>query len=264
MAIPDTGPCKNWSPDPACYERPANVSDETEAFALQVATEVLWNRTGRQYGLCSFKLRPCRKDCLPPQPWIPEIGGQVWRWPFPALIGGAWFNLSCSSCRDECSCTRLSSITLPYPVAQVTEVKIDGVVLNPDLYRVDEWRYLIRLGGPEWPLCNDLTLEDTQPGTWSVTADYGTMVPSLGSLAVAELATEIMKACAKDKGCQLSPRVQQVVRQGVTKTFVNAQFDEGLIGLYFCDLFIETVNPSRSAPAAIYDIDGSQPRRVGT
>lgn len=232
-----------------------------EAYALQVATEILWERSGRQFGLCTFKLRPCKEDCLPPGPLIPQTNMTGWQWPFPAKISGGWVNIACS-CRGDCSCTRIHQVRLPYPIADIVEVKVDGAVLPADSYRVDDYRHLVRLDGEPWPRCNDLTLADTEVGTWSVDASYGTVVPSSGSLAVGELATEIMRACL-DLDCRLNPQVTQVTRQGTQSQVLNQAFGKNL-GLRFSDMFISTVNPGRSRLAAVYDIDGASPRRVGT
>ena len=147
--------------------------------------------------------------------------------PAPALVGGKWFNIACGACSSGCSCSSVSEVVLPYPVASIEAVRVDGVVLDPSAYRVDDWRLLVRLDGGEWPRCNDLNLADTEEGTWSVTAQYGTEVPRLGQLAAGQLATQIAKACAGVSGCLLpSTTVRQVQRQGVTKTF----FDDTAFG----------------------------------
>jgi hypothetical protein len=170
-------------------------------------------------------------------------------------------------CSGDCSCTRLEQVELPYPVADVTQVKVDGVILDPSAYRVDEWRYLVRLDGGLWPRCNDLNLPDTELDTWSVTARYGTEVPELGKIAVGELATQIVRRCMGASGCTIpASTVRSINRQGVTKVFFDAAtaFKNGAVGLYWSDLFINTVNPTHTGLASIYDIDGQRPRRIDT
>lgn len=264
------GPCAPWPYE--CADFPADADQALIDFAVMAATEALWTRTKRRFGLCSMTLRPCRRDCFPAWPWIPQngwynVGGMTWPWPAPALIGGQWFNIACGSCSNGCSCSRISEVVLPYPVANVTQVKIDGVVLDPSAYRVDDWRLLVRLDGADWPRCNDLNLDDNQIGTWSVTAQYGTEVPELGKLAVGELATEIVRGCVGSSGCKLPGGVvRSVTRQGVQKVFFDAQtaFANGTIGLTKSDLFIATFNPTHTGIASIYDIDGPRQRRVNT
>jgi hypothetical protein len=264
------GPCEPWPVE--CPDFPDGASAELIESATMAATEALWIRTKRRFGFCAMTLRPCRRECFPAWPWIPSrgwynVGGYTWPWPAPALVGGKWINIACGSCGDSCSCSRVSEVQLPYPVANVTQVKIDGVVLDPSAYRVDDWRLLVRLDGEDWPRCNDLNLDDNQVGTWSVTAAYGQEVPHLGQLAAGELASEVARACVNAKGCRLpASTVQSVTRQGVTKVFfdANSAFKGGMIGLKWSDLFIKTFNPTGTDIASIYDIDGPRTRRVGT
>lgn len=261
-----TGPCASWPT--LCTNYPDEATPEQITTAEAVATEVLWARTKRQYGLCTLTLRPCRKDCFPAWPWIPatgwfDVSGMSWPFPAPALVGGQWFNIACGSCSSGCSCSRLSEVKLPYPVSSIVEVKVDGQLLPSSAYRVDDFHLLVRLDGGEWPRCNDLNLDDDQEGTWSVTAQYGMDVPELGKLAAGELATEIVKRCVGANDCLLpASTVRQVSRQGVTKVFFDA--GDGRIGLRFSDMFIETVNPSHTGVASIFDIDGQPARRTGT
>lgn len=270
MTAITAAPCDPWPY--ICDDFPEEASQEQIDAAVAAATEALWPRTKSRFGLCSMKLRPCKRECFPSWPWIPargwyNVGGLSWPWPQPALIGGKWFNITCGGCGDNCSCTQLEEVELPYPVADVTEVKVDGVVLPPSAYRVDEWRLLVRIDGGEWPRCNDLNLDDTHLDTWSVTARYGTEVPELGKLAVGELASQIVKACIDDDDCAIpASTVTSISRQGVTKTFFDASaaFANGLIGLRWCDLFIKTFNPTGTGLATIFDIDGPRQRRVDT
>jgi len=269
MTALDTGPCERWPV--LCADYPVEATPEQIEEAEWVATEYLWMRSKQQYGLCSVTLRPCRKECFPAWPWIPssgwyDVSGLSWPFPAPALVGGQWFNIACGSCSSGCSCTSISEVQLPYPVANVTEVKVDGAVLPPSAYRVDDWRLLVRLDGQDWPRCNDLNLADTEADTWSVTAQYGTRVPHGGQLAAGQLATEIAKRCAGASGCLLpATTVQRVQRQGVTKVFFDDRaFAGGRTGLLYVDMFLSNVNPSNTGVATIFDIDGERARRVGT
>ena len=265
-----SGPCEAW--ELSCAEFPEGTTPELEAVAAMAATEALWMRTKQQFGLCAVTLRPCRKECFPAWPWVPvqgwsDLTGASWPWPQPALVGGNWINIACGSCFSECSCSHVSEVRLPYPVNSIVEVKVDGVVLPSSSYRVDNFNLLVRVDGQEWPRCNDLNLDDTEPGTWSVTARYGDDVPQLGKLAAGQLAVEIAKRCVGAGGCVLPVgTVQQVSRQGVTKVFFDSDqaFAKGMMGLYWTDLFVTTYNPSGTGTANIFDIDGPKPRRVGT
>lgn len=266
----NVGPCEPWPY--ICDDFPAKPTSEEQIIidsAVMAATEALWHRTKRQFGLCELTLRPCRRECWSGSTWA--LWGPLWQnatgwsWPFPALVGGQWINVACGACGDHCSCSTVKEIVLPYPVANIVKVVIDGVVLPSSAYRVDNHRLLVRVDGGDWPRCNDLSREDTEEGTWSVTAQYGHAVPHLAQLAVGQLASAIFKACTGAANCPLpAATVRQITRQGVTKVFFDAEsaFAKGKIGLYYPDLFIHTYNPSATGITSIYNIDG--PRRRTT
>lgn len=262
MAILDAGPCSAWDPV-NCGPWPDELESVRE-YALMAATEVLWERTKRRFGLCEITLRPCRRTCAPyaALSWLPTWGGSNgdWGWPYPALLGGRWYNLGCGFCENECSCAVLYQIELPTPVAEIVEIKIDGSVLSSSSYRVDNWRWLVRLDGQNWPLCQDLNKADTEVDTWSVTATYGEAVPMLGMFAVNELGLEVAKTCIGQSCGNPSSVTKQVVRQGVTKIFMGAS--KGQTGLFFTDRFINTYNPTNSGVATIYNIDSPKMRRL--
>lgn len=261
------GACQSWTPTWVC-----DVSCESPVVTAEVvaaATDVVWALSGRQFGLCEVTLRPCRQDCTSfPWPgdslsWLPWPGTQ---WVSPALIAGQWFNVICGRCVSGCSCSSLSEILLPAPVHRIIEVKVDGSPLVTGAYRLDDARRLVRTDGSEWPTCNDLNLTDNQPGTWSVTAEYGRDVPELGRMAVGELACQLLRA-RNGEDCLLPANVTQLVRQGVTIQMPNVTelLRDNMTSLYLVNLFITTYNPNRlRRRSSVYGIDGTPPRRVGT
>lgn len=271
LAVPSpTGVCAPW--DALCVDFPEDPTPEEQELidsALLAATEVLWNRTKRVFGLCPATFRPCHDECGTRWPIYmlrPWQDATNWSWPFPALVGGQWINIACGSCDNGCSCGHPpSTLQLPFPLHDVIEVKIDGEVLDPSAYVVYNRRDLVRTDGGRWPRCNDLGSPDTEPGTWSVTANYGTPVPELGKQAVGQLASQLYKACTGGAGCLVPMNtIRQITRQGVQKVFfdANAAFTNGLTGLYFPDLFITTYNPTRTGVASIYRIDGPRRQQV--
>lgn len=269
------GPCTPWTPT---WPRGdcGSILLETDAMAVtgvavQAASEILYHLTAQRFGLCEVKLRPCRQSCWPSFPWSSwwQWGGTGGSYPQPYWWNGTWYNLACGSCPDNsCSCVALDETILPGPVNSIVEVKLDGVTLEEGVdYRVDDYRKLVRLpGGTLWPFCQDMNLEDTEDGTWSVTASYGEPVPAMGSLAVGELALEIVKylLCME---CQLPQGVVDISRQGISMTITNIAdlFKTGFINLRMCDLFIKVANPNGlKARVAIYDLDGPDFRATGT
>lgn len=258
------GPCSPWPVRWTC-----DVSTESPivtAQAVQVATEVVWAMSGRQFGLCEVTLRPCRRACGDDY-WSPnfdEFGGTAFV--RPALIGGQWFNLTCGSCTGGCSCSSIFEVKLPAPVHSVVEVRVDGSPLVTGAYRLDDNRLLVRTDGADWPRCNDLNLDDTEVGTWSVTAEFGQPVPEGGAWAVGELACEIISAI-NGNDCRLPRQVTQLARQGVTITFpsLTELFASRQTGLYLVDLFTATWNPNRlNRRSGVYSVDGALSRRAGS
>lgn len=242
-------------------------------IAVQAATEVLYALSGRQFGVCQLTVRPCRRECSGDGWGYGGFGGwwEWGQWPRPLFYQGTWYNIMCGNCGNgggrSCSCQYVSEVWLPSPVSSVAQVKVDGVILDPSAYRVDDWRLLVRTDGHIWPICQDLTKSDSATGTWSVTVNFGQDVPVLGQVAVGELACQITKLILGDKSCMLPKPVQQLVRQGVTLNFLdpNEVFANGRIGLYIGDLFITTTNPHGLAERSqVYDVDNARWRVTGT
>lgn len=130
---PDTSCCDALQVDPVA---------EPERFAaiervLRISVSILHGLTGRQFGLCPVTVRPCRTGCsqkVPP--------GAAWM--TPDIVDGKWLNVACGSCTDGCSCEAMCEFPLPGRVEQIVEVTVDGVVQDPDTYRVDNHRFLVR------------------------------------------------------------------------------------------------------------------------
>lgn len=260
-----TGLCDSWEPTFTCA-LPVGAYAVTGS-ATTMAAEVLFALSGRRFSLCEMTIRPCRRDCFD-SGWAT---GGWWEWgsyPRPALIRGQWYNIACGGCGGDCSCSSVSEVVLPGPVYDVVEVKVDGEILTEGTdYRLDNDRLLVRLGGEQWPTCNDLNLADTEVGTWSVTFRNGEPLTTLGQAAVGVLATEFTKLLLCDDSCQLPKPVQSISRQGVNITFLdpNEMFADRRTGLYLPDLFISTYNPHGLVRRAkVYDVDAPFPRRTNT
>jgi hypothetical protein len=154
----------------------------------------------------------------------------------------------------------LSEVNLPGPVASVVQVTVDGAVLVQGVdYRLDNYRTLVRLGGAQWPFCNNLTVPVSGTGAWTVTAVYGEPLPTLGKLAMGELVNEIAKdfACGD---CSLPLGVTELTRQGMSMTLESAEeLSQGdLYNLKYVRRFIHVYNPHRlQATAYMPDLDGS-------
>ena len=216
-----------------------SLRDAVEAAAV----EYVWRWSGRGYGTCEVTVRPCRRDCHPSTYSLAVDGA-----PFhPVLIGGDWWNVTCGVCGSSCSCTSLSEVVLPGPVASVSEVLIDGAALDPSAYRVDNWTRLVRVDGGSWPVCQNLSAAADQPDTFEVTYLHGQPVPKAGQLAAGTLACELAKAVCGDDSCALSGRVQEVTREGVTMILMPPDIEKGETGLWIVDSFIRSQRAPRNA-----------------
>ena len=263
----DFGPCSPWPVYFTCDV--SAYSPAATGQAVQLATDLLWGLSGRQFGTCTVTTRPCREECAGEGPF----GGALYPW-LPtssvAQIGwdtSWWFEAGCGSCDfGSCSCNRISQIRLPSPVNQVVQVKVDGSPLVTGAYRLDNNRLLLRTDGQMWPRCNDLNLDDTHSGTWSVTASYGEDVPQSGQVAMGQLTCEILKAM-NGQDCQLPANVTQLIRQGVTITMpsIGELLDNHRTGLYLVDLFLQAVNPNKLVQRSrVYSPDRPPVRRAGS
>ena len=255
---PDSG-C-SW---PVLYTCDVSDDSDVQEWTEQMAIEIMWAASGRQFGLCTKTYRPCTVGCEA-QPMINEwslIGVKPWlRWD---VWPGSDFAIIGCGCRDTCSCGVIEAFELWHkPVRAVHEVTIDGEVLDEDAYRLSKNR-LIRTDGDSWPVCQDWTVDADQPGAWTVKYTYGRPVPFGGRVCAGILAAELGKAVCGDETCELPRRVQTVTRAGVTVGFVDPmQFlDQGKTGLYEVDLWLASVNPNRLArKARVYRVD--DPRRL--
>lgn len=253
----DVFPC-DWPVDYCSSDgelpSPLSNMDATKVQRFErMAIDFLWNWTGQRYGTCQVAYRPCRELCPP------GSRSQV----FPALVGGQWYNIACGACGDSCGCTYTPTLRLPDVVLSVDEVLIDGAVLDPSNYRLDANRFLRRLDGNLWPICQDLREDTTQPGTWEITWTAGRTVPTGGQIAAGVLAVELAKAACNDTTCALPKRIQSITRQGIAIVMDDFKdLDHGGTGIWLIDSWISSVMKA-PAPSRVYspDVRRSSPVR---
>jgi hypothetical protein len=247
----------------------ASMKDTEVELVTSMATAYLWNWTDRRYGLCEITLRPCQADCdgraptffgRGPYPGLPGGGGGApWT---PALVGGSWYNIACGTCGATCTCANgPESLALPGPVADVVEVLVDGAVVDPALYEVQNSRYLVRLDGSSWPRCQDMLAPTSEVGTFSVTYNRGVEVPAGGQIAAGVLALELAKAWCKDNTCALPQRIQSITRQGVTIAMIDSfeDVEKGHTGIWIIDAWVVSVTKPRVG-GTVHSVDLRGPR----
>ena len=253
---PDTSCCAALEPDNPSPAQAAQIER-----TLHVATEIIWRLSGKQFGACPVTVRPCRQKCAA----TPSYGywsGMQW---MPVLDGGVWFNQNCSKCKPSgCSCGQLDEVDLPGPAIEIVRVKLDGIQLPADKYRVDNFRKLVALDPAfPWPTCQPLNLPDTEDGTFSVTYRRGQAVPIGGTWAAGLLACQLLKACNEPGECVLPSKAQRIARQGVTVelTPVLVKAGDFATNIPEVDLWLTSVNPYKSkAPSRVYSVDRPAPR----
>lgn len=239
-------PVTPWCED-CCSEKLNEQPEEFRSMLYDMAATFLFNATGRQFGGCPVTYRPCAKscDCCADGAWNMSYPAKRW--------DGAWVNIDCNRCRDNCECTEVSEVIIP-DTDQVVDVRIDGIDYDPlDTVAVYDRRRIVRTDGGQWPRCQDLTVEDG-PGTWHITVLRGRPVPAGGDWMAALLACEMGKSCLDQSDCRLPRRTQTITRQGVTMGFQDAFENLGQMrtGLWEVDAWIESaVTSAHVRPAVI-------------
>jgi hypothetical protein len=215
-----------------------------------MATEFLWRWTGQRFGQCEATIRPCRQDCTAGLSTYhggmtggtsSSHNGNPWH---PTLIGGSWFNIGCGGCGDNCGCSSGRALRFDKPVSGIASIEIDGVVIDPTTYRVDNNVLLVREDGQQWPFCQNMSHALGEPDTWAITLLTGEPVPVGGQIAAGKLACEFAKAACGAKGCELPSRVQSITRQGVSVSLLVQTFDDmdkGRTGIWLVDSWVASV-----------------------
>ncbi len=242
------GPCSAWgdiNQIAACCDIDTTGIDPFVLIAMltsamTASSEVLYLASGKQFaGACQRTVRPCdpSNSCM--------CGVQVLsRGHLVGWTGDCWGDLGCG-------CSAVSEVKLAGSVRSITEVLIDGIVVDPDTYFVRNQRWLVRKDGARWPWCQAMDADDDAEGAFAVTYVYGKTPPEMGQRAALQLACEIYKSCTGAE-CALPTGVTRITRQGVTIERAFMQRDaQGVwrTGMAQVDMFLNTLNP-RGIPRA--------------
>lgn len=245
------GPCSDWVTLGSVQADPratlSNGDPIPEALLIEgisVASEVLWSLSAQQFsGVCSDTVRPVRRYYD-----ADDLG--LWWWGVYRWRGGRYI---CSRPPERATgCGALSEITLgAYPLREILQVRIDGAVVDPTTYRVDDHRWLVRISpdGFGWPCCQQLQNDPmTDLDTFSVAFTYGQAPPDGGQAACRLLAIELAKSASGDE-CNLPDRVTNITQQGMSFVLLDRMpfLDTGRTGIYSIDLWLSSVNPNSLA-----------------
>lgn len=234
----------DWSSAPEIQSAttPEEVAnrERAEDFA-QRTIELL---TGRQIGGCEVVARPLLLNRTNLPTWNPAT---LYDTPSygPYLSNGVWYN-SCSDCVGQtCRCLSPKSIRLGGHPSRIVEVKINGAILDPSSYKLQDGK-LFRIDGESWPARQDLRLPDSQDGTFSVTYIDGIELDANGRWCAGILAKEFYNSWQDDDQiCRLPSSVISINRQGLAIELGKDLFPGGLTGIREVDLWIATWNPYR-------------------
>jgi hypothetical protein len=157
-------------------------------------------------------------------------------------------------CSDGCGCGPVDYVELTAPVGRIDEVKIDGVVLDPTTYHVEDGNKLVRLDKLGWPPCGGKEFTVTYLNSYPVD-DLGQFIGGL-------LADEFLKAMTSKK-CRLPSSVTNVTRQGLSFEVTRGMFTDGATGVPEVDAYVLQWNPHglRTKPG-VYSIDRPAQRQV--
>lgn len=236
-------------------------NDELIEEAIEIASNILYMASGRQFaGTCTEIVRPCVDcACADWDSWYLDTG--------VAGFTGSFFGRGCSCC------TNYKRIDLGYwPVTDVTEVNIEGTIIDPDLYHVESFRYLVATPVEEndwlplvWPTCQRMDRPVGAPLTFAVTIEHGQPIPPAGVRAASKLACEWVALCT-GQPCSLPDGIKGIQRQGVSFDLEDPTTlrQLGLFGIREVDIFLTVYNPGKlQSPAFAWspDLDVERSRR---
>lgn len=296
---PRTGPCSPWSSGAAVAALPwvkaaagkaISAGSLTEAQvqlicseAAAAASQILYEISGRMFtGECGpVTIRPVARPAdADTRGWPAALSPLGW---FSAYGFGSGYGMSVPGVVAHYGSSDPPTIRLPWPVTQITQVLIDGVLI-PGPYdpqtQTGEWelrdyRDLVRIRPNAgftptqrwgWPTSQIMDLPDSQQGTFSVTFTFGSDPPASGQIAARKLA-EYLALPQLGDSTRYPQRVTQISRQGVS-TQVASVIDvlaKKSLGIYEVDAFLLASNPNRNQRQAIaWSPDIGRKRRQAT
>lgn len=255
MAAPTQGPCTLWTTAAdleECPEQiPAAATADDIALAAQLASQLLWRYSGRQFGgLCQSVYRPCAGvNCGMDGGflggagywWYGAFGGC---WPAIPVHGlDGWRNLPCGNGGCWLPCVHLAG-----PVSEIQQVLVDGVALPSTAYKVSGFQQLCRVDGDQWPAGQDMALPATEPGTFQVTYLRGTPPDEVASRMARIFALRLLPEiiCGAGDSCRsIDEGITSISADGVSISYgdVGAMSAQGLTGIPVVDRWLRAVNP---------------------
>lgn len=240
----------------ACWD---THTPEVRATAAALAIGVMWMATARRYGQCPVVVQPCPK---------PELLREYQTYPVAQadygaayIKGGQWYN-SCSGYDEDSGCCHGCEVDLEGPTTTggITEVTVDGIIIPPASYEVQNGHILVRTDGVCWPTC--INYSQQSPPQFQVEYLKGVAIPAHVQAATERLACEWAKACTGGT-CALPKRLRSLTRQGVEAVVEEVSTDPTRIrtGVPEVDMVIALENPhGRTMASIVWSPDAAPPR----
>lgn len=196
-----------WEFYPACdltaLVPPLTSGQQTQVIAQ--AVEWLWVRSARRYGTRSAVYRPQSRGRG--RPGWPYVGLQPY--------GSSPLALMEVAVDDDWSIESDQVLKLPPPVATIEAVEINGVAVDPTLYR-REGDYLVRQDGGMWPRTQNMIAALGLLDTWCVRYTRGYPPSAYGQWATGKLICYFATQASQGKPCELPLNTTSVSRAGVS------------------------------------------------
>jgi hypothetical protein len=225
------------------------------AQAAETATTILYQKSGKQFtGSCGpVTIRPVfRPVNADTRGWV-FAGGGGWGYGWGASAMG---NLGMPPVQALYAEERGAVIEMyDFPINDILQVKIDGVIIPEDEYELRGHRWLLRKRPTSdfvpterwgWPTSQIPDLPDTQQGTFSITYLYGQDCGQGGRDAAVSLASFLVSPMLGNPDA-FPQRTTSITRQGVTAQIASAVdvMKSGSTGIYAVDLWLNSVNPKQ-------------------
>jgi hypothetical protein len=286
-----TGPCSPWIngtdvaaipsvaaaiTKPPKVNVPAFTVEQVTAICAEAAAAaslILYRKSGMVYsGKCGpVTVRPVARPVNVDRRRMASGGA----WGLGAWMGAAsWYNLGLDGVVTHFGDSQPPEIPLPdYPIREIVEVKIDGVVIPPIEYELRDNKTIVRMRPTAsyvpterwgWPTAQINDLPDDQPGTFSITYTFGQDVDDGGRLACRRLA-EILALPAFGDMSRLPARLTAISRQGVSANALNVAdlISKGQLDIYEVDVWLMAVNPGQAdRQSLVWSPDVARVRRT--
>lgn len=238
-----------------CDMTALGLTTAQQTMVVANAVEWMWAHSGRFYGTRAAVYRPQSRGRGVPG-W-PGIGLQ------PVGAGGT--ALLMMGLDEDWSVESDQTLELPGPAVSVQSVEINGVTVDPTLYRLDG-RWLVRQDGQFWPRTQNMIAALGQQDTWAVHYTRGQPVSDFGVYATAMLICYFAKRVLAGLTCDLPYNTTSVSRGGVAiardKNDAQGRASGKNSPVPAVDQWLEMVNPNNlQAQPKVWSPDTARNRR---